>query len=106
MVDAGKLSRRITLQKPTVTRGNDGSEVHSFVSIPSVWAEHISSGGREFYAAQKINAEVTDVFRIRYRTGIYTNWRVEFGNRVLQITFLDYSGQKNGEMILHCKEVV
>lgn len=106
MISAGNLTERITLRKPIVTRGGDGSEVITYATEATVWAERIKSSGKEFYAAQRMNAEVADVFRIRYRSGMDTRWRVGYGTRTLELTFIDDSGRRDGEMILHCKEVV
>jgi len=106
MISAGNLTERITLQKPIVTRGGDGSEVVAYATEATVWAECIKTTGREFYAAQRMNAEVADVFRIRYRSGMDTRWRVRYGTRILELTFIDDSGRRDGEMTLHCKEVV
>lgn len=106
MISAGNLTERITLQKPTVTRGGDGSEIIAYVAEKTVWVERVKTSGREFYAAQRMNAEVSEVFRIRYRSGMDTRWRVRYGTRILELTFIDDSGRRDGEMILHCKEVV
>jgi SPP1 family predicted phage head-tail adaptor len=106
MISAGNLTERIILQKPTFGRGGDGSETVTYADEATVWAELMKCTGREFYAAQKINAEVTEVFRIRYRTGMDTRWRIGYGTRTLELTFIDESGKRDGEMILHCKEVV
>jgi SPP1 family predicted phage head-tail adaptor len=106
VISAGNLTERITLQKPTSARGGDGSETLTYAAETTVWAELIKITGREFYAAQKMNAEVTKVFRIRYRSGMDTRWRVEYGNWTMELTFIDDSGRRDGEMILHCKEVV
>jgi SPP1 family predicted phage head-tail adaptor len=106
MISAGNLTERIALQKPTFTRGGDGSEIIAYTTEATVWAERIKTTGREFYAAQRMNAEVSEVFRIRYRSGMDTRWRVRYGTRILELTFIDDSGKRDGEMILHCKEVV
>lgn len=106
MIAAGNLTERISMQKPTATRASDGAETITYITETTVWAERIKSSGREFYAAQKMNAEVAEVFRIRYRSGMDTRWRVGYGTRTLELTFVDDSGRRNGEMILHCKEVV
>jgi SPP1 family predicted phage head-tail adaptor len=37
----------------------------------TIWAEAITTGGREFYAAQKLYAEMTVLFRVRYNRKYY-----------------------------------
>ena len=104
MINAGELNKRITLQAPTVTRGGDGAEIIVYADIATVWASYLVQGGREFYSAQKINAETTAVFKIRYRANLDTRYRVYYNKRYFYILFIDDSIP--GELKLACKEVI
>jgi len=60
----------------------------------------------EFFAAQRINAETTAVFKIRYLSSINTGMRIKMGNRIFEILFLnDVNGQRK-ELSIAAKEVV
>lgn len=106
MINAGDLDRRITLQKPVVTRGSDGAENLAYSSVVTVWANYMAEGGKEVYLAKRTNAEVRALFQIRYRSGITPKWRVKFGNRYFEILFINDTNARQGELVLACKELV
>lgn len=106
MIDAGKLDKRITLQKKTIARASDGSETITYTDVATVWAEYVVKTGREFYAAQKINAEVTALFRLRYRSNMDTRYRVDYKGRYFDILYIDDTLRLQNEMMFACKEVV
>ncbi len=106
MIHAGDLDRRITLKGPSDTRGNDGSLRPGFLAGDEIWAEYIAEGGREFFAAQKRNAEVTAVFKIRYRSGVTARHQVVYDTRAFDVKFVNDTGKRFGELLLECKEVV
>lgn len=105
-MNAGKLNTRVTIQKRTVTRGADGSEVEAWINGDTVWAEVKNQSGREFYTAQKINAELTHLISIRYRTDVRPTWRLKLGNRYLDILSAINVNEANRELLISCKEVV
>lgn len=105
---AGTLRHKITLQLPVITDDKYSTQgTTTWIDWATVNAEIITEGGREFYAAQKINAETTAVIRIRYRVGISTKMRAKYGNRCFEILppINDVDG-KHAEILLSCKEVV
>ena len=54
-------------------------------------------GGREFYRAQQVIAELTHVLKIRYRSGIDETLRLKLGKRILNIVSavnLDEAGRE------------
>lgn len=103
-MEAGKLNRKITLQAMGTTRDSDGYETENWIDVSDLKSEVITSGGREFYAAQKQNAETTAVFRIRYRVGVNTRMRVKWGNRIFAILSLNPIDRT--ELLINAHEVV
>ena len=67
---AGKLDRQVTLRTRILTRNNQGEEVVSYTDLATVWGQKIDLIGREYFAAQQVNAEVTTRFRIRWRSDV------------------------------------
>ena len=61
---AGELNRRITLQIKTITYDTVNEPIETWTDFATVWAAVITTGGREFYAAQKLNAETSAVFKV------------------------------------------
>ncbi len=108
MINSEKLDQRITLQPlDDSERGSDGSTINDYSQNNiTVWAENVTQSGREFFSAQKQNTETQALFRVRYRSGIDTKWRVQYGSRTFDILFIDDTKKRHGELLLACKEVV
>lgn len=64
---AGRLDRRITIQTGTVSQNALGEYVTTWADDATVWAEAMALRGREYFAAQQVNASVTTKFTIRWR---------------------------------------
>jgi len=103
---AGKYNKRIALQIAQVVQDTYGQPIESWVDIAAVWANIITSGGREFYAAQKMNAETTAVIKMRYRAGMHTRFRIKYGNRYFEILSIADPEEHHESLLLSCKEVV
>lgn len=104
-MQAGKLNRRINIQTKTTAADSYGQLIETWTDSRSTWAEVITKGGTEFYAAQKLYASTDAVFRIRYNDDITVLNRLKYGTRVFEILGInDVDGMKT-EMLLPCKEV-
>lgn len=108
--NAGKLDQRITFQSHTATADSYGQMIETWATAFSDWAEMITTGGGEFYAAQKQNAEAKAVFRVRYRAaldvaGASELYQIKVGTRVYQILNIAPAGRRV-ELLISAKEVV
>lgn len=99
---AGKLRHRIVIEYPVETQDSTGGVSQSWGTYAKTRAEKITSGGREFYAAQKINAETQVLFRIRHIAGLTTKMRVNHGDVYDILTIADPDG-RGRELHLSCK---
>jgi len=52
---------------------------------PTTWAAVEPIGGREFFDAARVNADITHRIRIRYRTDVTERMRALIGSRVFDI---------------------
>lgn len=102
---AGDLDQRIVIQAKTVTYNSYNEPVETWANSSTEWAEIITTGGTEFYAAQKINASTTAVFRIRYKSGITVLNRIRFGVRIFEILLVNKINGLRKELLLNAKEV-
>lgn len=102
----GQLRHRVTIQAKTITRGTDGSVIESWADTATVWAAVEPLTGREYWAAQQINAERTVKFRIRYRSGITPQMRISYSSRTFDIKSVINVEEQNRELLLMCEEVV
>jgi SPP1 family predicted phage head-tail adaptor len=103
---AGLINQRITIQTNTPTRGTDGASLDSWADTATVWAQKVNQGSREFEAAHKVNSETTDLFIIRYRSGITTKNRVKYGTRLYNIIGAPDPDGGQVKLQLLCKEVL
>lgn len=104
----GELRLRVTIQRQTVT-GKDtlNNDIVKWTDVATVWAQVIDLSGREFFASQQANAEITTRVRIRFRTGITASMRVVYGSRTLELVSPPIDPDGHGrELYLMCKELV
>lgn len=103
-MDPGELNRKITIQ--SFTPDSVDEEIKVWANVATPWAKKVHRTSREFFAAQKINSETTDLFIIRYRTGIDTKMRVVFDGRNYDIIGADDPDGSRTELHILCAEVI
>lgn len=107
LISANELDSRITFQRSTKTKLTSGQLKETWADAATVSAAMITTGGREFWAAQKQNDETTAVFKTWYRSDINTRMRIKVGNRIFEILPpLNNVDNKNVALIIAAKEVV
>ena len=104
-LQAGKLDRRVTLQTNGPTQDTTGQPIESWTEIDEVWAEVVPLRGREFLAAQQVNADVTTRFLIRYRSDVGPADRVLYDSVGYDILSLTEVGRQEGLEILAKRNV-
>lgn len=101
---AGKLRYVITVQKLTVTKDAVGGQSKTWADfLTGLRAEKITSGGREFYAAQKMNEEVQVVFKTRYVGGVTSKHRVLCGGVEYDILHAADPDGRERELLISCR---
>ncbi|HEJ6909085.1 TPA: phage head closure protein [Serratia marcescens] len=85
-MQAGKLSHRITLQKPVkVQDTTSGEMIDTWQDVSNLWAEVSPLSAREFVAAQAMQNAVTTRIKIRYRQDISAKHRILFRGNIFNI---------------------
>ncbi len=102
----GDLRHRVTIQQVTETRTASGAVQDAWADVATVWAAVEPLSGREFWAAQQVNAEVTTRVRMRYRPGVMPTMRVMRGTHTYDILAVLNLRERGDEMHLLCKEVI
>ena len=82
---AGKLRHRITIEAPTAVQDQYGEPVEGWTPFVSVMASREDLAGREWFAAQQTQSEVTTRFVLRYVAGVTTTMRVALDGVVYNI---------------------
>ena len=76
MLEAGKLNRRITIQRRAAGVDSRGQASGAWQDVATVWAMEMPRSAREFFAAGQYQPELSMAWRIRYRTDITADMRV------------------------------
>jgi len=106
MVRAGELRHRVMFQQNNGTSTDtEGIPVENWADVFAVWARVRDLSGREYFAAQQVQAEVTTEITIRYREGLNSNMRVKYGTRIFDIKSI-IPDERKTELRLMCKEVI
>jgi len=82
----GILKFSIDIEKMLVDTNTMGEPTETWVPfLRGIHAAIEPLLGRQFYAAQQMNSEITHQIRMRFRHGITSDMRVKYGNRYFRI---------------------
>lgn len=102
---AGLLRHLVTIEAVEWVRDPvSGAVTEEWVTKAKVWAEVRDLRGREFWAAQQIQSEVTTRVLIRHMDGLGPEMRVRHGDRILDIDHIIDPDGRGRELQLMCKE--
>lgn len=83
---AGKLDRRVTIQRWTETGRNDLNEpIMAWAVIATVWAQQRPDRGSERFAAAQVSGAAVMTFHIRYRADLTDQDRLVYEGKTYQI---------------------
>lgn len=104
-INSGEFKHRIIIQKLNKVRNKYGELIDTWVDFLEVRAAIYPLSGKDFFAAETINSEVTHKINIRYVEGITSAMRIQFGSRYFEITAPPINFQeKNVLLQIMCKE--
>ncbi len=101
---AGRLRHSITIQRLTAARDEFGAPVESWQDVAPLRAGVEPLTGREFFAAQQVNSEVSVRIVVRFRSGILSEMRAVHGADIYDILAVIPDARRR-EMQLLCKVV-
>ncbi|WDR05634.1 phage head closure protein [Devosia rhodophyticola] len=102
MLNAGKLDRRITLERHGISYNSDNEPIEGYTAIATVWASWRRASAREQLAAAEIQATVTDIFVVRWSTTTATVTpmdRLVYNERTYNIAEATEIGRHEGVML-------
>lgn len=102
----GELRHRVEIQNKTVQMDELLQQSEVWATYATVWASVRPIKGREYVAVKQVNAEVSVVITMRYLSGITSEMRILFGNRVFDIVSVINADERNRVLELMCKEEV
>lgn len=95
---AGRLRHRGDIEQYTVLQNETGEPEKEWAPFAVRWMSIDPIEGREFWAAQQVNAEVTHRIRLRYLEGLSPKMRIVFQGRVFQIDSVRNLSERRTEM--------
>ena len=103
-MNAGRLDKRIIIERLDATEDEIGQPVEAWIPTYSVWAAIEPLQGREYISAMAVQAERTVRIRIRYLPGIVPSMRVLYQGRVFAIQSVINIREGNDELHLMARE--
>jgi len=101
---AGQLRHRVTLQELVTTYNEYNEPVQAWQDVAAVWGFVEPLSGREFFAAEQIQARVSTRITIRYRAGIVPTMRVLWSGKTYNIRAVIDTEGRHEELQLMCEE--
>jgi SPP1 family predicted phage head-tail adaptor len=101
---AGELRNLITIQKPARAQDSSGSTAETWNTLCTVWASIRPLKGREYYAANQAQMEVTHEITIRYMRNVSAENRIVFGNRTFEVKAVMNVNEENRWLSMVCEE--
>ncbi len=94
----GKLDRRVTLLARQITRDTYGDAAEQFIPLDDVWAGVIFNRGSEAFRANEgqRQAQVEVTFRIRWRSDLNRELRVDWDGASYDVTNVIELGRRAG----------
>lgn len=105
-INPGELRHRITIQKLNNSQNEYGEVSELWEDILNVRAGIYPISGKEFFAAETVNSEISHKVKIRYIEGIMPNMRIKFNNRIFSIESVINFQERSIELQLLCKELI
>lgn len=108
-MNPSKLRHRITFQKYSDIQNDYGEIIKKdWLDVITVWASVNPISAKEFFAAEKMNSEVSHKIYMRYIRVLHItpNMRIKFGERYFELIGppINYQ-ERNVELQLLCKEL-
>ena len=102
-MNAGSLRHIVVLQEKRPLRDAMGGEIITFTNRGIVSANAVPLAGRELFAAQQIQPEVSVRFEIRFRPEVRPEWRVVWQDRIYDVLSVIDVEARGRELHLLCR---
>ncbi len=104
-IRAGKLRHRLIIQEQETAKGTRGQRTSGWIPVGDpIWGKVESLAGGEREQARQIYPSATLSVQIRFRAGMTTENRIKFGDRILNIGYIENEDQRNEELVMLCGE--
>lgn len=108
-IRAGTLKKRVQVQQRSTALDTFGGQLPAWVTIAVVWADIEPLSGRELFAAQAVNPEVSHAITVRYQP-IFAEpktvaaYRILYNGRIFNIHAAENQEERNRIMVFSASE--
>ena len=102
-MNAGALRHRITIERQATAQDDWGGVVNHWATIGTFSASIEPINGREYFAAQAVQSEVTARIRMRYHPDVLPSDRVNHNGTIYTVQSVINPKVLNEELVLMCK---
>ena len=101
---AGELRNRIVIEEPREEQDDYGEPVKKWAELPGgrAWAKKEDLSGRELFQAQQVNAQVSTLFTLRYRSDVDARMRVVYKDSLYSIVSVQDPDGRREKLLLLC----
>ena len=98
-MQAGKLDRRITIERSIETKDALGGIVYQWLPFKTVWAAALPISDGERWRAQEVAADVTTRFQIRWGAGVTAKDWIVYEGRSYDVKGVKEIARREGQEI-------
>lgn len=85
-INPGRLKTQVVIQEKKGGRDPKGARrKESWTDLATVWGEVIPLAGREGWVQKQVDAELTHLVKLRYRSDVTSRMRLKVGTTILNI---------------------
>lgn len=103
---AGRLRHRLALQSQTETRDAYGAAVISWTTQATVWGAIEPLSGKEFFAQQQSQNDISVRIVMRYNGDIDETWRIVSGGKYYAIEAVINEMERDRMLTVMCRQGV
>lgn len=106
-INPGELRHYVTFQSKTKVQNDYGEEIDTWKNEFNSRIAIYPISGKEFFAAEKVNSEITHKVNMRYipNQSVRPEMRILFNGRIVEIISVINFQERNIELQLLCKEL-
>ncbi len=104
-VNAGELRHRLAIQSKTNSVTAHGSFTENWSTDDTVYGAVLPLTGKEFFADDSVESNVSHRIVIRYYSGLTASQRFLWGSRAFNIVAVLNTEERNRKMLVMCLEV-
>lgn len=99
-------NKKITIKQESTTQDEYGQPTHDWTTVVTCWASIEPVIGKEFYAAEQAQSDVTIKIRTEYITGILPKMKIVYATRIFEIDSVINYKEQNRDLIFMCRELI